>query len=222
MHTIFIDIFKRSIRLIVGLFFAAIGNVLMLHADLGLNPWGVLHQGISLNTPLTFGQANQIIGLLIVIFCIFFKIIPGLGTILNMFFLGAFIDILNQTKLFITPKYFIIKLLILLLGVVFISLGTCLYMRESLGAGPRDGLMVVFSKKMKVKAGYVRIFIELFALILGYILGGKVGIGTLVFALILGFTLNKVFYIFQYDPREKHHENIAETINKIKNITNSV
>lgn len=216
--TLLKEMLLKSLKILFGFFLVALGTVLLLHSDLGLNPWGVLHHGISIRTPLTFGQASQIVGFSAVLLCSCFKIIPGIGTIFNMIFFGLFIDILNQSGLFFIPQNIKHKLLMLALGILATAIGTYLYMRENLGAGPRDGLMLLLCKKLKFKAGTIRSGIEMTVISLGYALGGKVGIGSLIIALTLGPTLNRIFSVFNYDVKKNHQENVVETFSRFKNI----
>ncbi|NLM43190.1 MAG: hypothetical protein GX201_04135 [Clostridiales bacterium] len=216
------ELVYKSLRILFGLFISALGTVLLINADLGLNPWNVLNQGISLNTSLTFGQAAQTVGLCIVLCCSFFKTVPGVGTLLNMFFIGFFVDILNQLSLFSVPQNMIYKLLMLACGIIAFALGTCFYIRENLGAGPRDTLMVVLCKRTRFKAGTIKVGIELIVIFIGYLLGGKVGVGSLIIALTVGPVLNKVFSIFNYDVKKNHQENIIETFNRFKSIANNI
>lgn len=216
------ELLHKSIKIAFGLFIIAIGTVLSLKSELGLNPWNVLNQGVSMNTHLTFGQAAQIIGLCIVVLCCFFKIIPGYGTILNMLLFGYFVDIINLLDIFPIPSNYAYKLLMLAFSIIFYALGTCLYMMENLGAGPRDGLMVVLCKRMRFKAGTVKVGIEIIVITIGYLLGGKVGIGSLIMALSVGPVLNVMFSLFDYDVKKNKQENIFETINRFRSIENNI
>ena len=207
----------KILRSIIGYLIISLGNVLMIYADLGLNSWGILHQGISLQTPLTFGQASQLLGSTIIVICLMFGTIPGIGTVLNMYFVGQFTDIFKDMQLFLTPVSTFGKFAMLLSGVIFMDIGIFLYLRESIGAGPKDGLMILLTEKSNLDLGLVRTCMEVSAVFFGYILGGKFGIGTIIAAIILGPILRFIFKIFKYDPKKMKHENIIEMLKKIKN-----
>lgn len=207
--------FWKIVRELFGYLLVAVGTVLMLYSDLGLNPWGILHQGISIQTPLTFGQASQALGFTIIIFCLFYKVVPGVGTIMNMYFVGKFIDMIKDIPLFVIPKSLILRLIMLFLGLVLMAFGMFFYLRENLGAGPKDGLMILLNKKTNLDIGMVRTLMELTAVFLGYIMGGKFGIGTIIVALALGPILRYIFKRFNYNTKEEVHENILETFKNI-------
>lgn len=207
--------FWKILRGLFGCLLIALGTVLMLYADLGLNPWGILHQGISIQTPLTFGQASQALGFSIIIFCLFFKVVPGIGTVMNMYFVGKFIDILKDIPLFVIPRSLILKLIMLILGLILMAFGMFFYIKENLGAGPKDGLMILINKKTNLDIGVVRTIMEVTAVLLGYMMGGRFGIGTIIVALALGPTLRYIFKKFNYNTKEEVHENIIETFKNI-------
>lgn len=196
--------------LILGLFLCATGLVAMYYAGLGLNPWNVLHVGLTNYVPITIGQASQLVGLTIIISSIFLGIIPGFGTIVNMILVGFFYDLVDMLKIFSTPEVFINKVLILFLGIFLFGWGSFFYLRVQLGAGPRDGLMEGLVKKFGRPVWVVRSIIELLALTAGYFLGGPVGIGTVIIASTIGLSVQTAFKIGRYEPKESKHLNILE------------
>lgn len=202
---------------LMGYAFVSFGTILFLYSDLGLNSWGLLHQGLSLRTALTFGQASQAFGLFLVITCLFFKVVPGIGTILNMYFIGKFIDLIDSFSIIRTPDSLILKFAMLLSGTVIMAYGMFFYLKENLGAGPKDGLMILLNKKSGLDIGLVRTGMEVSAVIAGYLLGGKFGIGTIISALLLGPVLNFIFKANHYNPKEIVHESLIDTYNKIFN-----
>ncbi len=206
----------KIFRVIVGLLIISIGNVLMIYADLGLNSWGILHQGISLQTPLTFGQASQLLGFSIIVVCFVFGGPPGIGTVLNMYFIGELTDLLKDAYIFATPNSDIMKYIMLFLAIFMMDLGMFIYLKETIGAGPKDGLMILLAKKSGFDMGLVRTCMEVTAVIIGFILGGKFGIGTIIAALTLGPLLGFLFNIFNYDLKKMRHESLFETLKRIK------
>ncbi|GCE15240.1 YczE/YyaS/YitT family protein [Tengunoibacter tsumagoiensis] len=189
----------RMIVVISGLFLYALGIVLTYRSGIGLDPWDVFHQGISKHTPLTFGTANIAVGAILIGLSLFLKVYPGVGTLLNMLLIGSFVDLIIRLNLISDPGNipFLLRLLIDVLGVAVIGLGTALYISPRLGAGPRDGLMVRLQEITKIRVSLVRAAIEITVLVLGYLLGGTVGIGTLLFALGIGPAVEASFYLIK-------------------------
>ncbi|GAC1630523.1 MAG: membrane protein [Ktedonobacteraceae bacterium] len=182
---------------ITGLFLFATGTIFTYRSNMGLGPWDVLHQGISLHTPLTFGQATIIVGAAIILAGLFLRLYPGVGTLLNMALIGLFVDL--QLRLHWLPDFSSaplgVRLLIDVVGVFIIGIGTALYISPRLGAGPRDGLMMRLHVLTKTRIAIVRALIECSALILGFFLGGTVGVGTLLFAFGVGPCVEVGFYL---------------------------
>ena len=206
----------KILKSIIGYLIISMGNALMIYADLGLNSWGILHQGISIQTPLSFGQALQLLGATIIVICIMFGNIPGIGTMLNMYFVGVFTDFFKDAGFFSTPGSLPGKFAMLLISVLLIDFGMFIYLRESIGAGPKDGLMLILTQRSGKDLGLIRTCMELTAVLFGYLLGGKFGIGTIIAAIILGPILRTMFKIFNYNPGENRHENVFETFRRLK------
>ncbi len=192
----------RSVRLLAGLFLFALGVVFTLHAELGISPWDVLADGIQIHTPLSFGQAVIIIGAVLIVVAMLFGINPGPGTLANMLLIGLFIDVLLATSMgaALDQSHLVFRIATLLGGVVIIGLGSALYIGAELGAGPRDSLMVSVASRFKLSVRTSRTMIEGSALLAGAILGGRVGIGTAVFAVTIGPSVHFFFDRFGMDP----------------------
>ncbi len=201
--------FKKLLLLMIGFFICALGQSLFIFCDLGLNPWSVFHQGLTFYFPITIGQASQLTGLIIIVVGIFIRVYPGVGTILNMIFIGLFTDIIIESNLLYTPDTFVAKLVMCISGVLILGFGIFLYIIQELGAGPRDGLMIMLTQKTKFQVGTVRNFIEVTILIIGYILGGTVGIGTLISSLGAGFSLQLFFVIFKKNAKKLNQKNLS-------------
>jgi uncharacterized membrane protein YczE len=182
---------KYLIRLIVvtfGLFLVATGIVCTYRSGIGLGPWDVLHQGISRHTPLSFGAAGITVGALLVLASLLLKVYPGIGTLLNMTLIGIFLD--WQLRLNWLPDLsglpLVSRLLVDVIGVLLLGLGGALYISPHMGAGPRDGLMLRLHALTKKRISIVRATLECSALLIGFLLGGTVGIGTLISAFGIG------------------------------------
>lgn len=203
----------KFIRLFTGFFLAAVGIYFMRQAQLGLNPWGTFHDGFSKLTGLRFGTISQLTGLVIIILSIALKIYPSIGTLLNIFFIGFFINLIEILNLVPAPEHILLKLCYLIGGIWLLAFGLYLYMTAKLGAGPRDGLMLGLVKKTPFSVTVIKTAIELSALTIGFLLGGSIGIGTIISALLSGFSLHTIFKLMKFDPKEEKHLNFKEFIN---------
>lgn len=190
--------------LFFGLFLFALGAVMNLYSDLGMNPWGVFQVGITYHVPMTLGQVSQVVGLVVLVIGWLLGFAPGFATFMNMYFIGLFIDLIMEWGL--VPRYGGLpgKLALLLGGIVALGIGSFFYMNPKLGAGPRDGLMLGFVRKLDRPVSHVRGAIEVTVLVLGYFLGGPVGIGTVVTALTVGYSVQLFFRLGRYDRRSSH------------------
>lgn len=202
----------KLIRLFTGYFLASIATVMMINSKLGLNPWGIFFKGISIQTGLSFGQVAQVSGLIIIFVSIFLKIIPGIGTLLNMYFFGLFVDIVEKTGIIPIPDNLSLRIIMILVAIVVYCLGIFLYLSCKLGAGPKDGLMLGLVKKFSMSVSKVRMSIEIIVLVIGYILGGPLGIGTVILSLSTGPVLQKIFKMGKFDAGKEKQLNIRELI----------
>ena len=200
----------RLINVTVGLFLYALGIVITLKANIGYAPWDVFHVGLSNITGLSIGTISIAVGLLIIIIITLLGEKVGLGTILNMILIGVFIDLILKINL---PKAenFFIGIIVLIAGLFTIALGMYFYIKSAFGAGPRDSLMVFLARVTKFPAGLCRSVLELTVAIIGWMLGGMVGAGTVISAFAIGFCVQIIFYIFKFDPTKVKHETLAQT-----------
>ena len=173
----------RLRRLVLGLVLCGLGIALMVAADLGLGPWDVLHQGVSRNTGIPIGTVGIVVGVVVLLGWIPLRERIGLGTALNVVVIGVTIDL--TLLLLDTPGPLWLRVVYLLLGPLLFGIGSGYYIGAGLGAGPRDGLMTGLARRGFPVHG-VRTGIEVGALVVGVLLGGTAGVGTLVFALSIG------------------------------------
>lgn len=198
------------IRITLGFFLCACGTVMALNSNLGLSPWDVFHQGLTNITGITMGQASIIVGVVIVIITSILGLKAGLGTIANMIVIGCFIDIIMYMKV-IPICNNVFSGILMMIGSLFASaMGSYLYIGCEMGCGPRDGLMIVLVKLTGKPVSIIRFCIEMGALIIGWFLGGFVGIGTLVTAFGIGYCVQIIFKIFNFDIKLLKHKNIKE------------
>ncbi len=171
---------------LIGMMILSLGISMTIKGQrLGIGPWDVLHVGLYENFGLTIGTWGIITGFLIVMgTAAVLKEWPKIGTWLNMILIGVFIDMFN----WLLPEFhtFGSQLVIFILGVVVMSYGVGVYVSPNIGAGPRDSLMLVFVEKLGISIKKVRTIIEVVVAALGWLLGGPVGIGTVLIALLIG------------------------------------
>jgi uncharacterized membrane protein YczE len=183
MATVDAVITRRLVQLIVGLAVFGLGSGLMVQSDLGNPPWDVFHEGFALSTPLSIGVAAIVTSFVVLLLWIPLREKPGPGTIANAVLVGVFIDLTVLTVE--TPEHIGFRIALMLGGVLLVGVGSGLYIGVRLGPGPRDGLMTGLAKR-GLSLRVARTGVEAAAMVVGWMLGGTVGIGTLVFALGIG------------------------------------
>jgi hypothetical protein len=174
----------RSAILFFGLAIFGLGDSLLIQGNVGNAPWTVFAQGITIKTGLSIGWATFTISTFVLLIWIPLKEKPGFGTIANIVLIASFIEI--GTKVFPLQENFFSGVLFDFIGIAMVGIGSALYITCGLGPGPRDGAMTGIHYKTGVRVGRVRLGIEVVVLIIGWFLGGTVGIGTALFALLIG------------------------------------
>ena len=176
--------FISVIFLIIGLVLFGLGEALLISAGIGVSPWTVFGQGISNVSNVSIGFATFIISLFVLLCWIPLKQIPGIGTVLNVIIIASVLD--HSLPYLPSPETYILRLTQVVLGVVITGFGGGVYLIANLGPGPRDGLMTGLQRISDFPIAWVRSGIELTVVLIGWILGGIVGIGTLIFAFGIG------------------------------------
>jgi uncharacterized protein len=193
---------SRVAWLVAGLFLCSCGVVFFLESELGLPPWDVLHQGLAEQLGISFGVANLLVSVVVLTLVWRLRARIGLGTLLNAILIGSFVIVLTAIDavdaLSEEPLGFRIGLIAV--ALVCFGVGSALYICASLGAGPRDSLMLVVSRRLGLRIGAARTGIEIAALVVGFLLGGTVGIGTLVFAVGIGPVVELSFWLLERTP----------------------
>lgn len=182
--------------IMIGFFIFALAIVLMVRAGIGLSPWDVFHVGLGRVTGMSLGVASQVTGLaLIAIAWAAARVKPSAGMVANMIFIGLFIDLLMPH--ITQPQGFAAQLGMFVLGTLLAGPATAIYLKAGLGAGPRDGLMLGLSRVTGRSVRLVRTIIELAALLAGVLMGGQVGLGTLIFAFGVGPVVQASLRLFR-------------------------
>ncbi len=174
----------RGAALLVGLSGYGVSMAMMVRAGLGLDPWDVLHQGLALRTGMTIGLASAVVGVAVLLAWIPLRNRPGIGTVANVVVIAITVDL--ALWLIPTPTSLPVRVAMMLAAVVFNAVSTVLYIGAGLGPGPRDGLMTGLVVRTGRSVRLVRSAIEVTVLTVGWLLGGTVGIGTVVYAFGIG------------------------------------
>ena len=177
---------RRYIQAVTGITMIGIGVAFNYMANLGLGPWGVLHDGISKTIDITYGQAGIMTSLISLLLWIPLKQKPGIATIFDAFWIGLTADFV--INIIPDAPSLVIQIIYLITGITLIGLGTAIYVGGDLGAGPRDGIMVGL-EKLGLKIGTARTLLEFVAFSIGFLLGGKIGIASIIIVLSIGRVL---------------------------------
>ena len=207
---------KQIARVVFGLFLFALGIVMTVNANLGVSPWDVFHQGLSKTFGITLGRANIITGLFIIGLDVVLGQTIGWATIMNMLLIGTFIDILMLNNLVPVFDSFVPSLIMLLLGVLIEGYGCFIYISGGMGAGPRDGLMVVLTRRTGRSVRLIKSAIEVIVVTVGIFLGGKFGIGTLIMALFGGAIFQFAFKTVNFKVNQVQHRFIQDDLKLLK------
>ena len=190
--------FSTSFFLIFGLIIFGFGEGLLILSTTGNSPWSVLAEGISKNSKLSIGAATFLVSVSVLFLWIFLRQKPGLGTIFNIIIISGMIDV--TLYFFDPPSSNMSKYLLAIFSVMLVGIGSGIYLVANLGPGPRDGLMTGLTKITNLPIALVRACLEISVVIVGWYLGGTVGVGTLIFAFGIGpcvafglFVVNKIF-----------------------------
>jgi len=192
--------FGRGVRiasLFVGLVSIAIGIVCMLRSELGLPPWDVLHQGLARHSPLQIGTAGIVVGLVLIVVTWALGQPPGFATVANAIVIGAVLDLLLSVDAIgdLDVDALPVRIGLVVAGVALFGIGTALYIGAGFGAGPRDSVMLVGSRRLGVRIAIVRFSMEVIVVTIGFALGGTVGIATLAFAILIGPAVESSFWL---------------------------
>ena len=170
--------------LLLGLIVFGFGHAILFAANLGVSPWMVLSQGITVQTGWSIGWTIIVVSVLVLLLWLPLKQVPGLGTIINSLVVAAVIEV--SINFLPTFEHILVQSVQALIGIIFIAMGTGIYLIANLGPGPRDGLMTGLQKVTDLPLAYVRNGLELTVVLLGWSIGGTAGIATLIFAIFIG------------------------------------
>lgn len=174
----------RLLQLLIGLILFGAGCAVMVQAGIGLDPWTVFAQGLSRQTGVGIGWVTNIVGFLVLLLWIPLRQRPGIGTIANILLVGTSM----QLTLWIMPSVqgFLLQIAVFLAGTALVAVASGLYIGARFGPGPRDGLMTGMHERFGWPIWTARLTVEASVLLFGWLLGGTVGLGTVLFAVLIG------------------------------------
>lgn len=204
-------IIRQWIQIAFGLFVFSFGVHLEIFADIGLAPWDCLAMGMSYHLPFNYGACVTIVAVVILVIDILMKENIGFGTVFDAFLCGPYIQFFNDHNPLPKEHSTLMGVLIMLIGFVFVAIGMWIYMSGCQGCGPRDAFFVGVGKRLpKVPIGAVQILVQVAVLAIGFLLGGPVGIGTLIATFGIGTAMQIVYSIIKFEPRDIVHKNFLE------------
>ena len=204
-------ILKQWLQIAAGLLVFAFGVHLTIHANIGLAPWDCLGMGIAKHTPLNYGLSMTIIAVCVLGIDLLIKERIGFGTIIDAVLTGNFVQMFNDLDPLPDNSSLLLGIVFMLVGFVFMALGMWIYMSAEECCGPRDSLLVGLGKLFpSIPIGIVEIALWTIVLLAGWLLGGPVGIGTLVSTLGAGAVMQLVYHIIRFEPRDLKHKDVLE------------
>ncbi|MBQ9828242.1 MAG: hypothetical protein IJM62_06135 [Lachnospiraceae bacterium] len=207
----------RWFIIVCGLFVFAFGCHLSIKAGIGVAPWDCLGMGMSNHLPFNYGVCMMISSVIILIIDILMKERIGFGTIIDAFITGNFVQLFNDIDLLPEPAGMHISVIYIVIGMFIMALGQFIYMKCAQGCGPRDYLLVAIGKRMrKVPIGLVQILLWGVVLLVGWLLGGPVGVGTLITTFGCGIAMQIVFSLLKFEPRDVEHLDVIQTIKLLR------
>lgn len=206
---------SKIMLLFAGQVFTAIGVTFMLQANIGLEPWSVLQQGLNKTTGVSFGTAIMIVSTGIILMDLMLGEHIGMGMIVSAVLCGPIIDFFVWLNVIPQQTEILPGIVFLLIGLELLAFGTYLGMRAKMGCGARDALMVAMAKRTNITVGLCRFITEAAAVLLGWLMGGQVGIGTILGAFGIGVLIELNFRLLHFNAVEVQHEYMADTFKRL-------
>ena len=204
-------IIRQWLRIVAGLLVFAFGVHLTIFANIGLAPWDCLGMGIAKHTPLNYGLAMTIMAVVILGIDLLLKERIGYGTVIDALLTGNFVQMYNDLNPFPLNDNLWVGIAVMTGGFVMMALGMWIYMKGEQCCGPRDALLVGLGRRVpKMPIGLVEILLWAAVLLAGWLLGGPVGIGTLISTFGAGLVLQCVYRIIRFEPRSIRHRDIIQ------------
>ena len=203
---------RRIARAVIGLIIFGCGSCCNIQANIGYGAWEAFSIGVGAKLGLSFGTVLQASGLVILIIDLLLRETIGLGTLLDIYIVGATADLLRGSGLVPVMTSCPAGVVMLLCGQLLLAVGSYFYISAGLSCGPRDALMVALCKRFpRTPVGVIRFFIEGGALLTGWLCGAKIGIGTLIAVFGISFLIQAVFAVMKFDVSSVKHESLITT-----------
>ena len=205
------------LKIVFGLLVFALGVHLTIRANLGLAPWDCLGMGISYHTPLNYGLSMTIMSVLILGIDVLLKERIGFGTIIDALLTGNFVQLFHDVDPFPETGNLFVGILLIVSGLALMAVGQFFYMSSAQCCGPRDALLVGLGKRLRrLPIGAVQILLWGTVLLLGWLLGGPVGIGTLVSTFGSGVVMQLIYALIKFEPRNVAHQSVRDTVKVLR------
>ena len=206
------DIVINSVVSALSLVLFGFGVYLTIIADIGAGPWDVLNLGLSNTFNCLYGTASICVALSVLTVDILIKEPIGISMIFDSLLVGKSVDLFDYLDLFQSPASLPMAIMLLVFGLIIMCISQYYYMSAALGCGPRDSFLVGLSRHIRfIPIGAINIIILVCATLSGYLLGGKVGMGTLICALCTGPIMQLVFYVMGFDATRVRHQNLRQS-----------
>jgi uncharacterized membrane protein YczE len=204
-------VFLQWLQIVLGLLVFALGVHLTIYANIGLAPWDCLGMGLSYHTPLNYGLSMTVMAVAILCVDLLLRERIGYGTIIDSLLTGNFVQMYNDLNPLPENHSLWLGIAVMLLGFVFMALGMFVYMKAAQCCGPRDSLLIGLGKRMpRIPIGAVEILLWAVVLLVGWLLGGPVGIGTLISTFGAGAVMQVIYNVLHFEPREIRHRDVFE------------
>ena len=204
-------ILLQWLQIVAGLLVFALGVHLTIYANIGLAPWDCLGMGISMHTPLNYGLSMTVMGICILAIDLLMKERIGYGTVIDAILTGNLVQMYNDLNPFPENQSVWLGIAVMVGGFVFMAVGMWIYMSAEQCCGPRDSLLVGLGKRLpRLPIGFVEIILWAAVTLAGWLLGGPVGIGTLISTFGAGLVMQLVYSIIRFEPRKLIHRDVIE------------
>ena len=213
MNNTRLDIFKNSLLATAGLMLFAVGTYLIIQANLGVNPWDTFCIGLSEKLGILYGTSSIIISFSVIMLDLLLREKIGIGTILDAIVVGKTVDLLNWLDIIPKQDNVFVGVIMLFIGFFIAGFSQYLYMKAGLSCGPRDGFQIAIGRRLHmIPIGGVNVIILSVVLVIGWLLDGPIGIGTLISPFAVGFMQQFAFNLMKFEPKDVVHQNLFESI----------
>lgn len=209
MKTTFKNLSQKIVFLMFSMFITSFGIVVMIQSNFGLNPWWTFTFGFSNATGLSYGLVVQLFSVVLILGAIFLGVKPGIATFMDMMLIGFFVDFILNLNVIPVQHTFIFQLLMSFVGLIVFCFGVFLTITIGLGTGPKDSFTFALMYKTKKSISQMKLIVESIIFVIGALLGGPFGIGTVIATVATGGILKILFKLFDYTPQEKSKNLLA-------------